>query len=434
MKHENRAQAAIIATVVVVIVIVAAVAYYFLTKPPPEEVKLHIWTPEAEELTKQDWMSLVISEFEEQYPNVEIVATHMADEDFKIGLKTSLAAGTPPDIWLSWGGGVLKAYTEAEVVMDLTEVLNELGPERVPEALLGSSTFNGKHWALPYSVWIGHIYINLDLFEEAGVEVPPDDQWTWDEFKDAINTFKANDIIPISVAGAETWELSFYYMYLVDRIGGSELYTNAISRVPGYTFEDPAFVEAGAKIQELAELGAFQEGFLGAGYTDAYRLFADDQAAMHLMGTWVVGGIFADNPDFALDAIKFPTIPGGAGDPSMLLGAVQNHWCISEVSEHKEEAAEFLKLMAEEESILQFVEITGDIPCLPADIPSGSFFSVIEKQMAHMGEASWLQMAYDQYSPPEFASVHLDVMAELFAGTITPEEAATMQEEVAQTL
>jgi len=54
--------------------------------------------------------------------------------------------------------------------------------------------------------------------------------------------------------------------------------------------------------------------------------------------------------------------------------------------------------------------------------------------MGDIGRASFLQMAYDQYSPPEFAKVHLDCVAGVFACTMTPEEMAAEQEKIAQKL
>ncbi|OAA21249.1 hypothetical protein [Kosmotoga sp. DU53] len=66
--------------------------------------------------------------------------------------------------------------------------------------------------------------------------------------------------------------------------------------------------------------------------------------------------------------------------------------------------------------------------------PEGSYDPVVEKQIRLMRKASFLQMAYDQASPPAFASAHLDAVAGLFAKKLTPEEAALMQEKKAMQL
>ncbi|GFP27577.1 extracellular solute-binding protein, partial [Candidatus Hakubella thermalkaliphila] len=187
-------------------------------------------------------------------PNVEVKRVDMIDEDFKTGLTSSMAAGIPPDLWFSWGGGILKAQVDAGHVADLTDLLTEpWAKEVVPRSAVAQSTFYDKHYALPLTVWVGHFYVNRELFDKYGLEVPKE-PWSWDEFKEAIETFKANGVIPITVGGKEKWELSFYYMYLVDRIGGSEIFRKTINRVAGYTFEDPTFVQAGVRAEELAQI------------------------------------------------------------------------------------------------------------------------------------------------------------------------------------
>ncbi|PKP60294.1 hypothetical protein CVT91_05355 [Candidatus Atribacteria bacterium HGW-Atribacteria-1] len=399
-----------------------------------KDVKLEWWTVQAGEENSINCWNYIIGEFEKKYPNVKIERVDMIDEDFKTTLKSSMAAGIPPDIWFSWGGGILKAYVDAGCVADLTDLLNEpWAVEMVPRTVLGQSSFYGKHYAFPFTTWVGHFYINTDLFGKCGVNVPKE-PWSWEEFKKSIKIFKENGIIPIAVGGIEKWELSFYYMYLVDRIGESEIFTKTLNRKPGYSFENPVFIEAGERIKELVDFGAFQKGFLGTGYSEAQRLFYEGKAAMYLMGSWTVSPLRHDYPEFPLDIMPFPSVPGGKGDPTMLLGAVQNHWCISEVSKHKEEAKDLFRLMFNKENIIKYAQDVGDAVVFNVDLPVGVYDPVIEKVLKDVRKASWLQMAYDQYSPPRFASVHLDNVASLFAGRVTPKEMATAQEKCAQEL
>lgn len=399
-----------------------------------EKVELEWWSPQAAQPTQVAYYDYIIAQFEKKYPYVEIEKLDMIDEDFKISLRSTMAAGIPPDVWFSWGGGILKSYVDAGCVVDLTELLNEpWAIEVIPRAPIAQRTFYGRAYAVPTHLWAGHFFINTDLFDESGIEVPTE-PWTWDEFKEAIETFKANGVIPITLGGKEKWELSFYYMYLVDRVGGSEIFTKALNRKPGYSFEDPVFVEAGKRTQELVELGAFQKGFLGAGYSEGERLFSVGEAAMYLIGSWMVSALRASYPEFPLDIIKFPTVPAGKGDPTMLLGGVQGSWAISEASKCKKEAKELFRLLYTPENIIKFAQQTGEPIVFSVELPPGTYDPAIEKQLKDAANASWLQFAYDQLCPPRLASVHLDNVAGLFAGTVTPEEMATAQEECAQEL
>ena len=408
------------------------------SKTEKEQVELEWWTVQAGEGSVISWMDQAIEGFTAEHPEVSIKTTHMSDEDFKVSLKSAMAAGIPPAIWRSWGGGVLRSYVDEGQVADLTEMIAKKG-DLVSKSTLGAATFDGKNYALPYTSWAGHVYINEELFEKAGVEVPDvtkDETWSWTELKSAIEKFKAADIIPFAVGGKEKWELSFYYMYLVDRFGGSDYFAKTLAREEGYSFTDGPFVKAGEKIDGLVDLGAFQKGFAGAGYLDAQRYFFTEKAAMYLMGTWLIGDLRDQAPDMKLNIIRFPEVPQGKGDPSNVIGAPQTFFAVSENIDdaNKEVAKKFVDYLATEDVITDFVNTVGDMIVFNIDLPENAYDPVIEKVIAEVGKAGHMQMAYDQYSPPEFASVHLDNVAALFSQVKSPQEVAEAQEKSAEKL
>lgn len=419
---------------VAAVLIIAAASIYYFTRPK-EKIKLEwwdLWGP-----AQLEWGEEMEKEFEETHPDVDVIIVDFpSDEEFKTKLEAAFAAGEPPAVFRTLGGGILKSYVDGGHVEDITGMLNEdWALEQIPRATLRQSTFNGRHYAVPFTLWAGHFYINKELFKRAGVEIPPIDKvWTWDEFMDAIRKFKEHGIIPIAVGGKEKWELSFYYMYLVDRIGGSKVFTCTINRASGYSFNAEPFVKAGYYFKQIVDAGAFEEGFLGASYDEAYQLFITGKAAMWLNGPWVIGDLRRDAPDFPLDIINFPTVPDGRGDPHMLLGAVQLHYAVAKNFKHKDVALEFLRFITKKENVIRFAVLTQDLMAQNVPIPEENYDPVLLKVMKSVSKASFLQMAYDEYSPPKFAEAHLDALAELAAGTITPEEMASIQEEVAKEL
>ncbi|MCC6945543.1 MAG: extracellular solute-binding protein, partial [Thermomicrobiales bacterium] len=54
------------------------------------------------------------------HPNVTIEITVLENEAFKQRLTTAMQSGDPPDIFQSWGGGVLYEYASAGLVKDIT--------------------------------------------------------------------------------------------------------------------------------------------------------------------------------------------------------------------------------------------------------------------------------------------------------------------------
>ena len=50
----------------------------------------------------------VADQYMADHPNVEVKITVLENEAFKAKLTTTMQAGNPPDIFQSWGGGVLE--------------------------------------------------------------------------------------------------------------------------------------------------------------------------------------------------------------------------------------------------------------------------------------------------------------------------------------
>ena len=61
------------------------------------------------------------------HPNVKINITILENEAFKTKLTTVMQGGTPPDIFQSWGGGVMNDQIAAGMLKDITADLDANG-------------------------------------------------------------------------------------------------------------------------------------------------------------------------------------------------------------------------------------------------------------------------------------------------------------------
>ena len=61
------------------------------------------------------------------HPNVTIEITVLENEAFKTKLTTVMQSGEPPDIFQSWGGGVMNEYANAGLLKDITADLDADG-------------------------------------------------------------------------------------------------------------------------------------------------------------------------------------------------------------------------------------------------------------------------------------------------------------------
>ena len=362
-------------------------------------------------------------------PGVTVNVVPMQNDPFKTRIRTAIGAGDTPCIFPSWGGGPMIEYVNAGAMTDLTDYVMADGyNERFVPASFSNVTYNDSIWGLPVeNTAIAVLYYDKAIFESLGIEIPE----TWGELLEASQTLIDNGIAPFSLAGRSKWTSSMYYMYLVDRIAGPGTFAAAANREGG-SFTDEPFVQAGEMIQELVRMGGFVEGFNGLDYDTGQSrmpLYAGI-AAMQLMGTWEIGNILAENPDYYennLSFFPFPAVEGGVGDPTSVVGTVgDNYYHISATCANPDEAFELLTYLIDDESVTARVA-AGRIPPV-VGVADQLEDPILQQVIGMVEEAGSVQLWYDQYLPPELGEVHKDAMQALFGLEMTPEEVAEMQE------
>jgi raffinose/stachyose/melibiose transport system substrate-binding protein len=249
-----------------------------------------------------------------------------------------------------------------------------------------------------------------------------------------IKVLKANDIAPFALANKSKWPGSMFYVYLVDRIGGPEAFRNAVDRAPGGSFNDPAFIEAGKRVQDLVKAGAFAQGFNGLDYDigASRRLLYSGRAAMELMGSWEAATIRNENPAFfdKLDFFPFPAVAGGKGDPKDLIGTMgDNFISVSAACKEPEAAVGLLKTLTDDTAAQGRLADKRVMPLKGLTVTEPLLNRITQMIVA----APNVQLWYDQELPPKLGEVHKDSTQALFGLSLTPEAAAAQMEDAAKT-
>ena len=373
-----------------------------------------------------------VARFEKANPGYKVEQSHIQNDAYKTKLKIAFGANQPPCVFSSWGGGPLNEYVKAGQVVDLTDYLAK-APEyhdRFAPAGFKSVTYNGKTYGVPAeNTAMAVMFYNKELFAKFKLTPPK----SWDELMNVVQVLKKNNIAPFALANKNKWPGSMYFVYLVDRIGGSDVFEKAAARAPGASFTDPVFVEAGKRLQELVKAGAFATGYNGLDYDvgGSRRLLYSGRAAMELMGTWEAATIRNENPGFyeKLDFFQFPTVPGGKGDAKAVVGTVgDNFFSVSSACKEPEAAFKLVQFLTDDISAQARLDDKRIMPVkgLKTDDP------FLNRVIDMVGEATNVQLWYDQELPPKLAEVHKDTVQALFGLSITPEEAAQQMEAAAK--
>ncbi len=385
----------------------------------------HISTAEAHMATFQAKADAYVA----MHPEVEIEITVLENAAFKTKLATAVQSGDPPDVFQSWGGGVLYEYAAAGLVKDITADLATDGwGESFNQAALGLYANNGANYGVPWNVGMVGVWYNKALFTRAGITAPPA---TWTEFLDVVSKLKAAGITPITVGEMEKWPGHFYWVYLAIRTGGKAAFDAAYTRAG--SFADEPFVQAGVHLKELVDLEPFQEGFLGTSYPDASAIIANGKAAMELMGQWSPA-VQADNSENGtglgadLGFFPFPALDGGAGAPTDALGGCDGYAIGKNAPDGTVDFVRYLTSLEVQTDLAgQGIAVLPVIQGADAAVTDPNLTAVKEA----LASATYLQLYYDQFLPPAVGAVVNDATQAIFAGTASPEDAAQMIEDSA---
>src|SRR5208282_6569590 len=198
-------------------------------------------------------------DYEAAHPGVKVDLKSLENEAFKAKLPTMLQADeSRPNLFYSWGGGVMQAQDKAGFLKDVTKDVAASESDLSPTAVDAFKVDN-KAVGVPFEVGEVVFYYNKKLFEKAGVKA--EDVKSWDDFLGAVKKLKAAGITPLVVGAGEKWPMHFYYSYLVMRIGGETALADAKAGKDG-GFKNATFVGAGKRLHELAALEPFQPGYL----------------------------------------------------------------------------------------------------------------------------------------------------------------------------
>ncbi|TDN57971.1 extracellular solute-binding protein [Paraburkholderia sp. BL10I2N1] len=365
--------------------------------------------------------------FEQQNPGYKVEDSHVLNESYKTKLKVAFGANQPPCVFENWGGGGLHEYVKSGQIVDLTPYLNK-DPAyrgRFMQSSWNVVTFNGKTYGVAAeNAAAAVIFYNKEVFKKYGITPPK----TWDELMHVVAVLKSHDVAAFSLANKNKWTGSMYYMYLVDRIGGPQVMKDAVEG-KGKGFEDPAFIEAGKRVQELVKAGAFAPGINGLDYDSgaSRRLLYSGKAAMELMGAWEASTIANEAPAFSkdLDFFPFPSVPGGKGDPRDLIGTVGDGFLsISTECKTPDAAFKLIQALTDDQAMQDRVSDHKVPPVNKVKIDD----PFLQRLQTMLAAAPSVQLWYDQVLPPALGELHKDTTQQLFGLSVTPEAAAQQME------
>ncbi|WP_379156680.1 extracellular solute-binding protein [Paenibacillus sp. sgz5001063] len=400
---------------------------------PAQKVTLkmmHLW-PADSSAQQNKLVGQIIDDYQKEHPNVTIKQEVLENEQYKNKLKVLSASNELPDVGITWAAGFMEPYVKAGLFAPLDDILDG---EQLKDKFVAGTTeayvLDGKTYALPIELNISPIYYNKDVFARYNLRVPT----TYEEFKQIVRILSYNGVASIALGNKDRWTGSLWYMYLADRIAGSEALKKATDG--SGSFDNPGLIQAAAEVQTLVDMNAFNKGFNGLSNEEGKSEFVNEKAAMYLTGTWELPNfttnpnipqVFKDNVGF----FKFPAVQGGKGNINSWVGGPGVGLFVAESSEVKEEAKAFVEYFVSKWG-QDSVTTAGVIPATKVDTSNSALPQLYVDLLNELNHASSITLFADVQMKPNAAQVHLDMIQALFGKAVTPEEFAAKHKEAVE--
>lgn len=389
-------------------------------------VKLTLWNTWVEEAAESSAAIKRVEAFNESQDEIEITLETTPHDQYKTKLKTQAAGKQLPELLQVWPGAELEPLAEGGVLKAIDSIKSDW-EGMIADSVMKDYAYDGTQYAIPGTMsFTSLIYYDKDMVAGAGFEAFPQ---TYEEFKQLISKLNENGVTPIHLGNKGQWVLqSVYISTIADRLTGSDFLTNVLNGEAKFT--DEKFVESLAIIQELNDMGSFNEDLNTLDDIQSREQFFQGNAAMHIGGSWSVGPLIEGIPEGKnIGIAKFPTIEGGNGDPNKVSGVSSVGIALnSNLTEEQEAAAhEFLKFFYSEELYTQWIKdglmVAGNVD-IPEDV------NPIVKEVIDTTNGG-IAPVYDGVLSPELTSIINNGLQAITTGSSTPEDVANeMQSEL----
>ena len=387
----------------------------------------------AEEVLEQ-----AAAQFEEMYPNVDIVIDNCGHvyDDYVNKLKVTMAANEGPEVFKLQPGGLQNQFQD--YVLPLNSYLEaDFGENWKDE--FDSSIYTqiedeeGNWMGMPtYLSVAGSLYVNESLLEKNGLEIPE----TYEELVECCQVLRKKGIAPVAMGAKDDWANQDMIVTLFNQFAPGKVYE--VEKGNG-KWTDPDMVEALSQWKKYFTDGVFVDGALGLSiYNDALDLFDNGNAGFLFNGHWNMGQYVnaQDSPareELATWAV-IPLPPPEGKEPAVQVG-LSDMICVNKGIEDEAVremayrfalffSSDFMKEFSKTEYVMQTAKNGVEL--------STTFYGESGPKM----EESLKEMVKYNRGARELSNVQtkaelLVVLQEIALGSLTPEEGAARVQAVA---
>jgi multiple sugar transport system substrate-binding protein len=188
------------------------------TAEDPVTLRFAWWGNDSRAKTTLD----VIKDFEAANPGIKVQGENTEFSSYWDKMATQIAGGTTPDVF-AMSGAYPSEYGSRGVLLDLDKVKDQIDTSKFADGTVDLGKIDGMQYTITAGVNSMSMVIDPKVFEAAGVELPDDETWTWDDYTEI-----AAEITKKSPAGTfgTTPMSNDSFLAVWARQNGEDLYTD----------------------------------------------------------------------------------------------------------------------------------------------------------------------------------------------------------------
>ncbi|RBI83830.1 sn-glycerol-3-phosphate ABC transporter substrate-binding protein UgpB [Rhodosalinus halophilus] len=226
----------------------------------------------------------------------------------------------------------------------------------LPGVISYYSDTEGNLLSLPFNSSTPVMWVNLDLFEENGLEVPT----TWDGVVEASRALKEAGVPAPFGMGWQSWTMIENFSAWHDLPIGT-MQNGFAGLGTELTINNEHVVGHIERLAEMAEEGLFS---YGGRRGDSRPQFVNGEAAMWINSSAYYGGFVADIQDFEFTQVQMPLDTSVADEPQNSIIGGATLWVLRGHEDDAEYActAQFLDFLSGTEQQADWAQATGYVP------------------------------------------------------------------------
>ena len=337
------------------------------------------------------WNEQIIPGFEKENPGIKVEMTVYDHEAYKTAIRNFLQA-EPPDVVNWFSGNRMKFFVDQGLFEDVSDVWDKNNLHSQLSSARSTVTVEGKQWGLPTTYYQWGVYYRKDIFAKYGLGEPR----SWGDMMNIAETLKKNGITPFTIGTKYLWTAAGWFDFLNLRINGYDFHMALMGGEISY--EDKRLDRVFDVWGDMARKGYYIENHASYSWQEGQAPMINGEAAMYLMGNFVVPDLVKAGLDGKIGYFQFPVIDGSVRTYE---DAPTDSMHIPSKAKNKADAKKFLAYVARPDIQGTIAQASGMLSSNnQSPVPDDEFLKIGFKVLS---ESAGLAQFYDRDTTPEMA-------------------------------